>query len=118
MSPEKYENFKVLVFNGIQNVKSTPRKQALPKRSAIIKTESQKVGKLPPAAQPATSSQRSAATGSSYSAYYTPSPIGFGNPPSVNLEEVDEGSQHNLSGILSQLPDLSTQIIDQQQIQQ
>ena len=94
MSPEEYENFKVLVFNAIQNDKSTPRRQALPKRSTTITTESQRFGILPPAAQPSTSSQTSAATGSSYSVHYTPSPIGFGNPPSVNLQVADEGSRH------------------------
>ena len=47
----------------------------------------------------------------------TPSPLGFGNPPSV-LTVQDKGSRYNLSGILSQLPDLtSTQIIEQQQPQ-
>ena len=50
--------------------------------------------------------------------YYTPSPIGFSNPTSV-LTVQDEGSRHNLSGILSQLPDLtSTQIVKQPQQQQ
>ena len=83
------------------------RRQALPKRSATITTESQRVGLLPPAAQQSTSS--------SYSVFYTPSPIGFGNPPSVNLQVADEESRHNLSGILSQLPDPSSQFIDQQQ---
>ena len=39
--------------------------------------------------------------------YYTPSPIGFGNPTSV-LTVQDEGSRHNLSRILSQLPDLTS----------
>ena len=43
MSPEEYEDFKVQVFNVIQNVKSKSRRQALPKRSAIITTESQRV---------------------------------------------------------------------------
>ena len=44
MSPEEHENFKVLVFNAMQNLKSTPRRQALPKRSATITTESQGSG--------------------------------------------------------------------------
>ena len=42
-----------------------------------------------------------------YNVYYTPSPIDFGNPPSVVTVQ-DEGSRHNLSGILSQLLDLTT----------
>ena len=66
-----------------------------------------------------TSSSTQAAAGSSSSSYvyYTPSPIGFGNPPSV-LTLQGEGSRHNLSGILSQLPDLTTQITEQPQQQQ
>ena len=57
--------------------------------------------------------EREESRGSSY-AYYTPSLIGFGNPPSVVTVQ-DEGSRHNLSGILIQLPDLTTQIIEQPQ---
>ena len=101
MSPEDYENFKVLVFNAFQNVKSTPRRQALPRRSPTITTESHRVGLLPPAAQQSTSSQTCAATVSRYSVYYTPSPIGFRNYPSVNMQVADEESRHNMSGILS-----------------
>ena len=57
-------------------------------------------------------------TGVYFHPSYTPSPLGFSNPPSV-LTEQDEGSRHNLSGILSQVPDLtSTQIIEQPQQQQ
>ena len=64
--------------------------------------------------QASTSTQ--AAASSSY-VYFTPSPLGFGNPPSV-LTVQDEGNRHNLSGILSQLPDVtSTQIIEQPQQQ-
>ena len=90
MAPEEYENFKV--FNAIQNVKSTSRRYVLPNRSTTITTESQIVRILPPAAQLSISSQTSAATDSSYSDYYTPSPIGFGNLPSVNLQVAVEGS--------------------------
>ena len=67
MSPEEYEKFKVQVFNAIQNVKSTSRRQSLPRRSATITTESQRVGILPQAAQQPTNSQTSAATICSYS---------------------------------------------------
>ena len=114
MSTEEYEDFKVQVFNVIQNVKSKSRRHALPKRSATITTESKRVRILPPRSQQSTSSQTSAATGSSYSVCYTPSHMAFGNPISVNLQVSDEGSRHNLSGILSQLPDLSSQFINQQ----
>ena len=67
------------------------------------------------AGQPSTSSQTSAAIGCRYSVFYTPSPIAFGNPLSVNLQVADERSRHNLSGILSQLPDMSPQFIEQPQ---
>ena len=92
MSPEEYESFKIQVFCAIQNVKSTSSRQVLPKRSASVTTESQKVGILPPATQSSTSSQMTADSSSSYSVYYTPSTIGVGNPPSVNLQVADEGS--------------------------
>ena len=96
-------------FEGrIEEAKNTHRCQVLPKRSATITKESQRVGILPTATQQASSSTQAAAGNSSSSyVYYTPSPIGFGNPPSV-LTLLDEGSRHNLSGILSQLPDLTT----------
>ena len=64
--PGEYENFK-----------TTPRRLALPNISATITTESQRVGILPPVAQPFTSRQTSPATGNSYSVYYKPIPIGF-----------------------------------------
>ena len=100
----------------IEEVKNTLRRQVLPKRSATI-TESQRVGILPTTIQQASRSTQAAAGSSSSSyVYYTPSPIGFGNPPSV-LTFQDEGSRHNLSGILSQLPDLTTQITEQPQQQ-
>ena len=75
-----------------------------------------RVGILPTTTQQASTSTQAAAS-SSY-VYYSPSPLGFGNPTSV-LTVQDEGSRHNLSGILSQLPYLtSTQIIEQPQQQQ
>ena len=100
----------------IESIKSNRRRQALPRRSATITTESQRVGILPTTTQQASSSTHAAAS-SSYD-YYTPSPLGFGNLPSF-LTVQDEGSRHNLSGLLRQLPDLaSTQIIEQPQQQQ
>ena len=71
------------IFRDIEAVKNTPRRQVLPRRLATITNSS-----------------------NSY-VYYTPSPTGFGNPPSVVTVQ-DEGSRHNLSGILRQLPDLTT----------
>ena len=115
MTQEEFEDLKGRIFRDIEAVKNTHRCQVLPKRSATITTESQKVGILPTTSQQASSSTQ-AASGSSSSSYvyYTPSPNGFGNPPSLVTVQ-DEGSRHNISGILSQLPDLTTQIIEQPQ---
>ena len=116
MTQEEFEELKGKIFRDIETIKSNRRHQQLPRRSATITTESQRVGILPPTTQQASSSTQ-AADGSSF-VYYTPSPIGFSNPTSV-LTVQDEGSRHNLSGILSQLPDLtSTQIVEQPQPQQ
>ena len=116
MTKEELVDLKGRIFRDIEAVKNTHRRQALPKRSATITKESQRVGILPTTPQQASSSAQAAAGSSSSSyIYYTPSPIGFGNPPSVVTVQ-DEGSRHNLSGILSQLPDLTkTQIIEQPQ---
>ena len=113
MNQEEFEDLKGRIFRDIESIKSNCRHQ--PRRSATITTESQRVGILPTTTQQASTSTQAAAS-SSY-IYYTPSPLGFGNPTSV-LTVQDEGSRHNLSGILSQLPDLtSTQIIEQPQQQ-
>ena len=116
MIQEEFEDLKGRIFRDIETIKTNRRRQPLARRSATITTESQRVGILPTTTQQASTSTQAAAS-SSY-VYYTPSPLGFGNPPSV-LTVQDEGSRHNLSGILSQLPDLtSTQIIEQPQQQQ
>ena len=113
ITQEEFEDLKGRIFRDIESIKSNRRHQPLPRRSATITTESQRVGILP-TTTPQASTSTQAAANSSY-VYYTPSSIGFGNPPSV-LTVQDEGSRHNLSGILSQLPDLtSTQIIEQPQ---
>ena len=119
MTQKEFEDHQGRNFRDIEAVKNTHRCQVLPKRSATITRESQKVGILPTTTQQASSSTQAAAGSSSSSyVYYTPSPIGFGNPPSVVTVQ-DEGNRHNLSGILSQLPDLTTtQIIEQPQQQQ
>ena len=116
MTQEEYEHLKGRIFRDIETIKSNHRCQPLPRRSATITMESQRVGILPTTTQQASSSTQ-AASSSSY-VYYTPSAIGFGNPQSVVTVQ-DEGSRHNLCGILSQLPHLtSTQIIEQPQQQQ
>ena len=116
ITQEEFEDLKGRIFRDIESIKSNHRRQPLPRRSATITTESQRVELLPTTTQQA-STYTEAAVSSSY-VYYTPSPLVFGNPPSV-LTVQDEGSRHNLTGILSQLPDLtSTQIIEQPQQQQ
>ena len=110
------QELKGKIFRDIKTIKSNRRRQPLPRRSATVTTESQRVSLLPTTTPQASSSTQAAA--SSSFVYYTPSPIGFSNPTSV-LTVQDEGSRHNLSGILSQLPDLtSTQIVEQPQQQQ
>ena len=118
MTQEEFEDLMGRIFRDIEAVKNTHRCQVLPKRSATITKESQRVGILPTTTQQASSStQATAASSSSSYVYYIPSPIGFGNPPSVVTVQ-GEGSRHSLSGILSQLPDLTTtQIIEQPQQQ-
>ena len=119
MTQEEFEYLKGRIFGDIETVKNTHRRQVLPRRSATITKEPQRVGILPPTTQQGSSSTQAAAGSSSNSyVYYTPSPIAFGNPPSVVTVQ-DESSRHNLSGILSQLPDLpTTQITEQPQQQQ
>ena len=112
MTQEEFEDLKGRIFRNNESIKSNRRRQPLARRLATISTESQRV---PTTTQQVCTSTQAAAS-SSY-IYYTPSPLGFGNPTSV-LTVQDEGSRHKLSGILSQLPDLtSTQIIEQPQQQ-
>ena len=116
MTQEEFEELKGNIFRDIESIKSNRRRQPLPRRSATVTTESQRVGLLPTTTPQASNSTQAAA--SSSFVHYTPSPIGFSNPTSV-LTVQDEGSRHNLSGLLSQLPDLtSTQIVEQPQQQQ
>ena len=113
MTQEEFEDLKGGIFRDIASIKTNRRCQPLARRSATITTESQRVGILPTTSEQVSNSTQAAT--SSSNVYY--SPLGFSNPPSV-LTVQDEGSRHNLSGILSQLPDLtSTQIIEQPQQQ-
>ena len=78
MTQEEFEDLKGRIFRDIETIKSNSRHQPLPRKSATTTTESQRIRILPTAAQQASSSTQAAAS-SSY-VYYTPSPIGFGNP--------------------------------------
>ena len=79
MTQEEFEDLKGRIFRDIETIKNNHRCQPLPRRSATITTESQRVGILPTTTQQMSSSTQAAAS-SSY-IYYTLSPIGFGNPP-------------------------------------
>ena len=47
MSQEEFEDLKGRIFRDIESIKSNRRRQSLPRRSATITTESQRVGLLP-----------------------------------------------------------------------
>ena len=86
MTQEEFEDLKDRIFRDIEAIKNSHRCQVLPKRSATITKESQSVGILPTTTQPlkaSSSTQATAGSSSSSYVYCTPSPIGFGNPPSV-----------------------------------
>ena len=61
MTQEEFEDLKDRIFRDIQEVKNTHRHQVLPKRSATITRESQRVGILPATTQQASSSTQAAA---------------------------------------------------------
>ena len=112
MTQEEFEDLKGRIFHDLEAVKNIHRHPLPPRRSATVTKEFQKVGILPPATQqPSSFTQAAAAGGSSSSSYV----YCLGNPQSVLT--LQEASRH-VSGILSQLPDLTTQIIDQLQQQQ
>ena len=48
MTREEFEELKGKIFRDIETIKSNRRRQPLPRRSATIATESQRVGILPP----------------------------------------------------------------------
>ena len=86
MTQEEFEDLKGRICRDIEAVKNTHRHQVLPRRSATITRESQKVRILPTTTQQASSSTQGAAGSSSSSyGYYTPSPIGSGNPPTATV---------------------------------
>ena len=114
MTQEEFEDLKCRIFRDIAAVKNTQTSSTNQEISHYYK----RVGILPTTTQQGSSSNQAAAgSSSSSSVYYTPSPIGCGNPPSVVTVQ-DEGGRHNLSGILSQLPDLTTTQITEQPQQQ
>ena len=113
MTQEKFEDLKGRIFRDIEAVKNNHRRQILPRRSATITKESQRVRILPTTTQQASSSTQAAAV---------PTVTSTTHPAPLALETLHQWSQYrtravdNLSGILSQLPDLTTtQIIEQPQ---
>ena len=76
MTQEEFEDLNGRIFRDFETIKSNRRCQPLPRRSATITTESQRVGILPTTTQQASTSTQAAASSSHI--YYTASPIGFG----------------------------------------
>ena len=60
MTQEEFEDLKGRIFRDIEAVRNTHRRQVLPKRSATITKESQRVGILPTNTQQASSSNQAA----------------------------------------------------------
>ena len=81
MTQEKFADLKSRIFSDIESIKNNRRRQPLPKISATVTTESQRVRILPTSKQQVSNSTQAAASNSYI--YYTPSPLGFGNPTSV-----------------------------------
>ena len=67
MTQEEFEDLKDRIFRDVEEVQNTHRCQVLPKRSATITKESQRVGILPTTTQQASSSTQTAADSSSSS---------------------------------------------------
>ena len=73
ITQEEFEYLKGRIFRDIEAAKNTHRHHVLPKRSATITKESQRVGILPTTTQEASSSTQAAAGSSSSNyVYYTP----------------------------------------------
>ena len=72
MTQEEFEELKGKIFRDIETIKSNCRHQPLPRRSATVTTESQRVGLLPTTTPQASSSTQAAA--SSSFVYYTKRP--------------------------------------------
>ena len=71
MSQEEFEDLKVRIFRDIESIKSNHRRQSLPRRSATITTESQRVVLLP-TTTPRASSSTQAAAGSTFTIHQVP----------------------------------------------
>ena len=61
MTQEEFEDLKDRIFRDIESIKSNRRRPSLPRRSATINTESQRVGLLPTTTQQVSSSTQAAA---------------------------------------------------------
>ena len=64
MTQEEFEDLKGRNFRDIESIKSKRRSQPLPRRSATIITESQRVGILPTTTQQASTTTQAAASSS------------------------------------------------------
>ena len=108
MTQVEFEDLKGRIFRDIEAVKNSHRRQVLPKRSATITKESQRLGILPTTTQQASSSTQAA----------VPAVTSTTHPAPLALETLHQWSQYRTreADTTSQLPDLTTtQIIEQPQ---
>ena len=84
MTQEEFEDLKGRIFRDIEAVKNTHRCQVLPKRSATITKESQRVGILPTTTQQASSSTQAA----------VPAVTSTSHPAPLALESLHQCSQY------------------------
>ena len=87
ITQEEFEDLKGRIFRDIEEVKDTHRRQPLPKRSATITRESQKVGIVPTTTQQASSSTQAAAV---------PAVTSTTHPAPLALETLHQWSQYRM----------------------
>ena len=93
MTQEEFEDLKGRIFRDIEEVKNTHRRQVLPKRSATITKESQRVGILPTTTQQASSSTQAAAVPAVTSTTH-PAPVALETP--ISAHSTGRGQQTQL----------------------
>ena len=89
MTQEEFENLKSRIFRDIEAVKNTHRRQVLPRRSATITEESQRVGILPPTTQQPSSSTQAAVPAVTSTTY----------PAPLALETLHQWSQYRTRAV-------------------
>ena len=90
MTQEEFEDLKGRIFRDLETVKNTHRHPTLPKRSANVTKDSQKIGLLPPSTpQPSSSTQASA----------VPAVTSTTHPASLALETLHQFSQYRTRAV-------------------